>query len=163
MKEDINQNSVFTELGHTKSLDNSTRILIDEAVKASKNAYAPYSGFHVGCVLLLEDGSIIHGANQENAAYPSGLCAERVALFALGASQPKKIIKKMLVLAYRENANALVAATSCGACRQVMLEFENKQKSNIEIYMMHETDQWIFAPSAASLLPLSFNADSLKK
>jgi cytidine deaminase len=163
MSKDHDQNSVFTELGHTESLDNSTRILIDEAIKASKNAYAPYSGFHVGCVLLLTDGSMVHGANQENAAYPSGLCAERVALFSLGATQPNKVVKKMLVLAYRTSVDKLLPATSCGACRQVMLEFENKQNSPIEIYMMHETNQWIVAPSASSLLPLSFNADSLKK
>ncbi len=163
MDKATNETGGFLRLGPTSALDNGTHILIDEAIKASRNAYAPYSGFHVGCVLLLEDGSMIYGANQENAAYPSGLCAERVAIFSLGANQPKRIIKKMLVLAYRDNPNELVPATSCGACRQVMLEYENRQKSPIEIIMMHKKEEWILSASAAYLLPLSFNAESLKR
>ncbi|HMP98413.1 MAG TPA: cytidine deaminase [Cyclobacteriaceae bacterium] len=163
MSDKSNSTAEFKFLGSTASLENPIRILLDEAIKATKNAYAPYSGFHVGCVLLMEDGSMVHGSNQENAAYPSGLCAERVALFSAGAHQPKNKIKRMLVCAYRDNPENLLPASSCGGCRQVMFEFETRQNSPIEVIMMYKQDEWVLSSTTAALLPLAFESSNVRK
>lgn len=99
---------------------------------ATARAYAPYSRFHVGAALLLDDGSIFAGTNQENAAYPSGLCAERTALFGLAAAQPERRILGMAVAARPAGAD-FVPISSCGACRQVMAEYEQRQQQAIPL------------------------------
>ena len=101
--------------------------LMEEAIKATKKSYAPYSKFRVGAALLMEDGSIIIGNNQENAAYPSGMCAERVAFWKAGSEFPKKKIKKVAITAISDHVVDKPVGP-CGACRQTMLEYEINQE-----------------------------------
>jgi len=138
-------------------------VLIARAEAALPYAYAPYSGFHVASALLLANGVIVTGTNQENAAYPAGMCAERVALFAVAAQYPGEQIRKMVVVARKVGTEQLAPATSCGSCRQVMLEFEHRQSQSIEVIMLERPGGWLHAPSAAALLPFSFNKSNLSE
>src|SRR5687767_5008306 len=104
-------------------LDTESKYLVHKAKEAAHHAYAPYSKFHVGAAMILEDGTIVTGSNQENAAYPLCMCAERVALYTLTSMYPGKKIIKMAVVANKKNHKELTPATSCGGCRQVMAEF----------------------------------------
>jgi cytidine deaminase len=110
----------------------------------------------------LENGTIVTGTNQENAAYPSGMCAERVALFAMASQYPKATIKKMAVVAMPVLGKSVVPATSCGSCRQVMLEYETRQSDPFEIVMLNEDHVWVTATSARALLPFCFTGKNLK-
>ena len=112
--------------------------LMHEAVAIRKTAYAPYSHFKVGTAILLDNGEIILGSNQENAAYPSGLCAERVAVFYAGTKYPEAKILKMAISAASDNTTTSVPIPPCGACRQSIAEYEIKQNTPIEIYFMGE-------------------------
>jgi cytidine deaminase len=152
----------FTIVDHLEDLDSESKYITHKAKDAANHAYAPYSKFLVGSAVLLEDGTIVTGTNQENAAYPSGMCAERVALFAAAALHPDKPIKKIAVVAKRKGAKEVLPATSCGSCRQVMLEFEQRQENPIEIIMQNMEHQWVKAPSAESLLPFCFTKASLE-
>ena len=152
----------FTIVNHLEDLDLESKYLAHKAKDASMHAYAPYSRFQVGAAVLLEDGSIVTGTNQENAAYPSGMCAERVALYATVAQHPERIITKIAIVAHRKGAKELMPATSCGPCRQVMVEFEVRQGKPIEVIMQNQEHKWIKAPSAESLLPFSFTHASLE-
>lgn len=152
----------FVIADHLEDLDAESKYLAHRAKDAASHAYAPYSRFLVGAAVLLEDGSIITGTNQENAAYPSGMCAERVALFAAAATHPEKKIIKIAVVAKRKGGKEILPATSCGPCRQVMLEFEQRQENKIEVVMQSQEHQWIKAASAESLLPFSFTKESLE-
>jgi cytidine deaminase len=154
--------SDFIIKDHFDELDLETKYLVHKAKDAAAHAYAPYSKFLVGAAVLLEDGTIVTGTNQENAAYPSGMCAERTALFAAISQHPEMIITKIAVVAKRKTAKDLLPATSCGPCRQVMLEFETRQNKPIEVVMLSQEHQWIKAPSAQSLLPFSFTGVSLE-
>jgi len=147
---------------HLEDLDAESKYLAHKAKEAASQAYAPYSKFCVGAALILEDGLIVLGANQENAAYPLCMCAERVALYAATAQHPEKKVIKLAVLAHKKNHKDLLPATCCGSCRQVLLEFETKQHKPIEIVMLGPDKKWIKAPSAASLLPFGFSKDSLE-
>src|SRR6476620_11674548 len=111
----------YTIADHFDDLDTESKYITHKAKDATNHAYAPYSKFLVGAAVLLEDGTIITGTNQENAAYPSGMCAERVALYSASAQFPEKTITKISVVAKRKAAKDLLPATSCGQCRQVML------------------------------------------
>ncbi len=135
--------------------------LIKKAQEATYKSYAPYSHFHVGCAVLLEDGTMVEGANQENAAYPSGLCAERTALFHAGAVHPDKTVLAMAVAARGENgAFTLQPTAPCGACRQVMLESQERGRSKILI-LLYGAKRIIKAASVEDLLPLTFTYESL--
>lgn len=138
-------------------------LLIAKAEEVLPLAYAPYSGFHVATALLLANGVIVTGTNQENAAYPAGMCAERVALFAAAAQYPGCEIRKMAVVARRNGAAQLSPATSCGCCRQVMLEFEQRQSQSYEILMLERPGSWLHLNSAAALLPFSFDKSNLSE
>ena len=142
-------------------LDAESKYLVHKAKEASMHAYAPYSKFFVGAALLMDDGTVVIGANQENAAYPLCMCAERVALYSAGVEHPGKKIIKLAVIAHKKNHRELVPATSCGACRQVMEEFEIRQNAPIEVVMMASADQWIKVSTANALLPFSFTKDNL--
>jgi cytidine deaminase len=142
-------------------LDTESKYLIHKAKEAAHHAYAPYSKFHVGAALILEDGTLITGSNQENASYPLCMCAERVALYVAATQHADKRIMKMAVVAHKKNHKELSAAASCGACRQVMAEFEERQNQPFEVIMHHTDNQWIKCASASSLLPFVFNKDSL--
>jgi len=135
--------------------------LIGQAEAALVHAYAPYSGFHVATALRLRNGVIVTGTNQENAAYPAGMCAERVALFTAAAQYPGEEIQKMAVVARKSGAVVLSPATSCGSCRQVMVEFEHRQSQPFEVIMLERPGCWLHITSAAALLPFSFNKSNL--
>jgi cytidine deaminase len=142
-------------------LDTESKYLIHKAKEAAHHAYAPYSKFHVGAALILDDGTVVTGSNQENAAYPLCMCAERVALYTTASHYPGKRIVKMAIVAHKKNHKDLSAAASCGACRQVMAEFEERQHKPFEVVMHHTDNQWIKCSSASSLLPFVFTKDNL--
>ena len=131
--------------------------LMHEAVAIRKTAYAPYSHFKVGTAILLDNGEIILGSNQENAAYPSGLCAERVAVFYAGAKYPEAKILKMAISAASDNTTTSAPIPPCGACRQTLAEYEIKQNTPIEIYFMGEIGSNYKSDSLKNLLPLLFD------
>ena len=135
--------------------------LMHEAVAIRKTAYAPYSHFKVGTAILLDNGEIILGSNQENAAYPSGLCAERVAIFQSGAIYPEAKIIKMAISAASDTNPTITPIPPCGSCRQSISEYEFKQNSPIEIYFMGETGAVAKSNSLANLLPLVFDKSVL--
>lgn len=146
---------------HLEDLDAESKYLAHKAKEAATHAYAPYSKFCVGAALILDDGTIVSGANQENAAYPLCMCAERVTLFAASALHPERKIMKLAVVAHRKNHKDLTPATCCGSCRQVLVEFETRQNKPITLIMLGPEKKWIKAPSAISLLPVSFSKESL--
>src|SRR5688572_25808891 len=119
--------------GKRADLDPETQNLIKKAEDALRNAYAPYSKFRVASAILLDSDVVITGTNQENAAYPDGMCAERVALFTKASQHPDRHIKKLVVVARPDDAKDLSPATCCGSCRQVMLEFEQRQGKTFEV------------------------------
>lgn len=129
---------------------------VEAALEAMETSYAPYSGFAVGCALVLEDGNIVKGSNQENMAYPSGTCAERSALFAYGSSGNRSMIKILAVVAHKSGATELSSASPCGACRQVMIEYELKQNKPFEVIFCHD-NQYVIAKEARRLLPFHFH------
>ena len=129
--------------------------LIEKSKEAQKGAYAPYSKFCVGAAVESE-GNIIMGSNQENEAYPSGMCAERVALFSASAKHPMATIEAIAITANNTIDDKEVFAFPCGACRQVLLEYEKRQSSPIRIIVYAKGEAYVI-DSAKSLLPLSFN------
>ncbi len=135
--------------------------LMSKAVEARNKAYAPYSKFNVGAALILDNGEIITGSNQENASYPSGLCAERTAIYYAGAKYPKANIVKMAITAASQNQKTTAPIPPCGACRQAIAEYEVKQEQAIEIYFMGETGSVAKSNSLANLLPLVFDKSKL--
>lgn len=135
--------------------------LMNQAAEARKKAYAPYSKFSVGVAILLENDEIVTGSNQENASYPSGLCAERTAIYYAGAKYPDVKMLKMAVIAGSQIKQTLEPIPPCGACRQAIAEYEVKQESPIEIYFMGETGKVVRSKSLANLLPLLFDSSSL--
>ena len=131
--------------------------LMEQAVAIRKKAYAPYSRFRVGTALLLDNGKIILGSNQENAAYPSGLCAERVAIFHAGANYPEAKIITMVISAASDSNQTTAPIPPCGACRQSIAEYELNQKNPIEIYFMGEIGAIYKSESLKNLLPFLFD------
>jgi cytidine deaminase len=139
------------------SEDNRLRI---SAIRAAKRAYAPYSQYKVGVAVLLEDGTIIEGNNQENVASPSGLCAERVALFYAGASYPAIPVVSIAIVADKDG-EVRKSVSPCGACRQALLETEQRYGKPIRI-LMCGCDDVIVVSSAKDLLPLSFDRENIR-
>ena len=135
--------------------------LVLEAEAISANAYAPYSKFNVGAALLLGNGTIVTGANQENAAYPSGICAERTAIYYASAKHPNEQILDIAFAAKRSGENNFLAVAPCGACRQAILEYESKQELSIMQVIPLGDDNFAVVPAIANLLPFSFDKDSL--
>ena len=144
-------------IGHLENLDDESKELVRKAESSLNLAYAPYSKFRVGAAVLLDSGAVVLGANQENAAYPDGMCAERVALFAMTSQYAGQRIKKMAVVARQEGTAGLIPVTCCGSCRQVMFEFEQRQLVPFEVIMQVEDNHWVKTRSAESLLPFSFS------
>jgi cytidine deaminase len=130
--------------------------LMEKAIEVRKNAYAPYSKFRVGAAILLDNGKIVLGSNQENAAYPSGLCAERVAIFHAGAIYPEATILKMVITAASDNNRTETPVPPCGSCRQSIAEYEVRQETPIEIYYMGEIGAIHKSSSLKNLLPFMF-------
>lgn len=131
--------------------------LMKKAIEVRKNAYAPYSKFKVGAAILLDNGEIVVGSNQENGAYPSGLCAERTAIFHAGAVYPEAAILKIVITAASDNNTTTIPVPPCGACRQSIAEYEIRQNSPIEIYFMGETGEINQSESLKNLLPFMFD------
>lgn len=138
-----------------RQLDDMDKKLVDAAKKAATAAYAPYSDFMVGAAVMC-DGEIITGNNQENASYPCGMCAERVALFAAASREPGIRIDAIAIAAHNGEGYVKEPVTPCGSCRQVLAEYEARQRCAIRIIMHGEEKEYI-APSASSLLPLAFS------
>ncbi len=157
----IQINTTFTVFDSMDSLDDQTRELMQKAVEVRKQAYAPYSKFRVGAAILLENGKVVIGNNQESAAYPSGLCAERVAVFQAGSLYPNTKILKIIISATSDISPTKRPTPPCGACRQSISEYEQKQDIPIEIYFMGETGEVYKSDSLENLLPLSFHKDFL--
>ncbi|MBP3838378.1 MAG: cytidine deaminase [Prevotella sp.] len=137
------------------------QILVKAAIKATDNSYAKYSHFHVGAALLLEDGSIVTGANQENAAYPSGLCAERSAIFAAQSQHPEFSIKTIAIAARNDDGFTRRPISPCGACRQVMMEMEDRYKSDVRV-LLYGVEGVYAIRSIKDLLPVSFVDDCMR-
>lgn len=152
------QLSVYENL---QELPDTIQDLIQQAIAVRKTAYAPYSKFRVGAALLLDNGKVVLGSNQENAAYPSGLCAERVAIFQAGAIYPDAKIVKMAITAASDTNQTQSPIPPCGACRQSIAEYEFKQDTPIEIYFMGEVGAIYMSDSLKNLLPLSFDKNFL--
>lgn len=143
-------------------LSSSDRQLMLKATSARKNAYAPYSNFQVGAAVLLENGEVVIGSNQENASYPSGLCAERVAIFQAGAIYPNIVIKAVAISATSLKYQVDTPAAPCGNCRQSMSEYEIKQKQPIQLLMMGEIGKVLKCNAIGDILPLAFNNSFLR-
>ncbi|HDZ13278.1 hypothetical protein LCGC14_0692340 [marine sediment metagenome] len=142
-------------------LSEDDHALMSKAVAARKNAYAPYSNFQVGAAVLLENGQVVIGSNQENASYPSGLCAERVAIFQAGALYPSVVVKTVAITATSVNRVVDTPAAPCGNCRQAMLEYEVKQKEPVRLLIMGETGKVIQCNAISDILPLGFDSSYL--
>lgn len=147
------------QLKRTDELTEKEREWRESAITAAKQAYAPYSNFQVGAAVILKDDTIVTGNNQENAAYPSGLCAERVALFSAGSHYPDNPIKAIFIVALKDGV-IQDRISPCGACRQVLLESEMRYNNPIQI-MLCGKEEIRFIHSASLLLPFSFNAGNL--
>ena len=131
--------------------------LMNAAVSARKNAYAPYSQFQVGAAALLDNGEVVIGNNQENASFPAGLCAEGVAVFQAGARFPGVVIKMIAISAASTKYKVDKPTAPCGICRQSISEYENRQKSAIVLLLMGETGEVFKCESVADILPLGFD------
>ncbi len=137
--------------------------LVNLAREMTNDAYAPYSAFYVGAAILLENGEIVKGSNQENGAYPSGLCAERVAAFSASAGHPGVSMKKIAVCARSNRLEVKEPVSPCGACRQVLLEYENLQKEPMKVLLASDNGKVVVIERVDDLLPLSFSGNGLKR
>ncbi|GGD54846.1 cytidine deaminase [Muriicola marianensis] len=151
----------FTVYDSEKELSSEDAALLSRARQAREDAYAPYSKFKVGAAVLMENGEIVVGNNQENASYPSGLCAERVAVFQAGAIYPGLAIQKIAIAAGSERNPLAKPAAPCGNCRQSIFEYENNQKKPIELLLMGASGEVYKCPSIQGLLPLAFGNEYL--
>lgn len=158
---DVKIESTLTVFEDFNELPEAIKELMQQAIDARKNAYAPYSKFSVGAAILLDNQQIITGNNQENASYPSGLCAERTAIYYAGSQYPEAKILKMALTAGSREHQTITPIPPCGACRQAIAEYEVKQDTPIEIYFMGETGKVVKSASLANLLPLGFDRSFL--
>ena len=142
-------------------LSATDKMLCEKAKDAMATSHSPYSKFKVGTAILLADDQIVLGSNQENVAYPSGLCAERVALFYIGSNNPKAVIKTMAITAQTDQFKIVNPVTSCGGCLQVMIEAEKKQGSPIEVLFYCIDGQILKVKSVKNLIPFAFVEDRL--
>jgi cytidine deaminase len=148
--------TTFSVFHKISDLPEKAQYLMQEAIAIRKTAYAPYSNFQVGAAILLENKSIVLGSNQENAAYPSGLCAERVAIFQAGTLYPNIPIEIIAITATSKTNPVTQPIPPCGACRQTIAEYEISQEKPIAIYFMGESGEIYKSDSLKNLLPLLF-------
>ena len=144
-----------------EELSEDDQRLVNKAIEATRNSYAPYSNFHVGACLRTADGMEMIGANQENAAFPSGLCAERSAIFAAQSQHPESAIVALAIAARNEDGLMATPVSPCGACRQVILEMEDRYQCDVKI-LLYGTEGIYVIPNVKTLLPLHF-VDSCMK
>lgn len=159
----INLQIKIEEFDHISDLNPSDQELLKAAWNACDSAYAPYSKFNVGAAVLLENGKMVSGNNQENAAYPSGLCAERVAMYYASAHYPGVPMKAIAVAVKSEEVPLEDPASPCGSCRQVMAEYENLYHTKMRIILGSPHTKIQILEGISSLLPLTFIGDGLKK
>lgn len=160
-KREITKNSKITVYS-VDSVEPEVAELIKQAKLAASQAYAPYSNFQVGAAVKLKSGKIVLGNNQENAAYPSGLCAERVACFSAKAQFPEESIDMIAIVAKQASAEGYTLATPCGSCRQSMSEYENIQEQPIKLYLLNAEGEVYESDSIDNLLPFKFSEKNLK-
>ena len=147
----------YNEYESLDQLDPRDRELAEAAIEATQGSYAPYSNFNVGAAVRLDNGEIIKGSNQENAAYPSGICAERTAMFYASATYPKTAITAIAITACQKGHICDNPATPCGACRQVMAQYQNKGGKPMEILLVGGKKIWKFE-KVDDILPLIFDS-----
>ncbi|HRH66436.1 MAG TPA: cytidine deaminase [Bacteroidia bacterium] len=153
--------SLFDEYNDITELPVDDQRLVEEARLSVNKAYAPYSRFLVGAAVLLENGIVMRGNNQENASYPIGMCAERVAIFAAGANYPGVKIKAIAITAQSDLFHIDKPITPCGACRQAISEYEHRYHGPIRMIMVGETGKVLVADNIGHFLPYQFTADDL--
>lgn len=149
---------IFDSIDELSAID---KALMQKAIEARAKAYAPYSNFNVGAALLLENNKVVLGNNQENAAYPSGMCAERVAIWKANSEFPGVTIKKLAISAASTTSTVNKPVGPCGACRQTLSEYELNQKEPMEVLFMGEIGKVVKTESLLSLLPFSFDSSYL--
>ena len=154
MKKELKIN--YDQYSSWNELNESDRSLIESARAVMKDAYAPYSKFSVGAAVLLSNGEVIKGSNQENIAYPSGLCAERVALFYAGSNFPNESVNTLAIVAEGDLVPLETILSPCGGCRQVMVETESRQKKAYRVILVSQNGEVVVFNSATDLLPLAF-------
>ena len=142
-------------------LSEENRALVEKAYQSAKDAYSPYSHFKVGVAILLGNGNIVTGNNQENAAYPSGLCAERTAAFYASSQFPDVPFRKIAITSISPNQQGTIPVSPCGSCRQSLLEYEQKFNQKIEVIVASENGKVYIFDSIAQLLPYSFGSANL--
>jgi cytidine deaminase len=153
----------YENFNNVEELSALDKMLCQKAETALASSFSPYSKFRVGTAVLLADDQIVLGSNQENVAYPSGLCAERVALFNIGSNYPNAVIKTMAITAQTDVFKIVNPVTSCGGCLQVMIEMEKRQTSPIEVLFYCIDGQILKVKSVKSLLPFAFVEDRLER
>jgi cytidine deaminase len=153
----------FQEFSSLQELDKADQELLDLALRASETSYSPYSLFQVGAAVRLANGETLSGSNQENAAYPSGLCAERVVLFYAQARYPDIPVETIAIFARSKEFNLDSPVTPCGPCRQVMAEHETRHQHKIKVIMGGDHGHVITTTGMDNLLPLMFMQEKLKK
>lgn len=161
MKENLKLEVNYSVYQNTNDLPEQYQALVVAAKKATHDSYAPYSNFFVGAAILLENGTIVSGSNQENASYPIGLCAERTALSAAASMASHEKIKAIAITARSMHNPVLKPAAPCGICRQAIFEAETKHQQNIEIILTGESGEVYIFSSIKELLPLYFDAGFL--
>ncbi|MCX6189028.1 MAG: cytidine deaminase [Bacteroidetes bacterium] len=160
----IKKELIIQRYANVAELVEADQRLLEEAKQALLTAYAPYSKFYVGCALLMENGKIIRGSNQENIAFPSGLCAERVAIFHAGSEYPDMPILAMAITVKATNFIVASPAMSCGACLQSISEYETRQQQQIRSILQGETgDIYIAEQGTLAFLPFQFKMEVLKR
>lgn len=147
----------YQEFASPEEMSAEDRSVVEAALEAQKGSYSPYSHFQVGAALLLEDGTVVKGANQENAAYPSGLCAERTAMFAAGANHTDVPFKTLAIVASDHGVLCEFPASPCGSCRQVMAEYQKKQGKPFQIILVGSKSIRKFA-KVDDVLPFIFDS-----
>jgi cytidine deaminase len=144
-----------------QELPDESRLLMEQAMTTKNSAYAPYSKFKVGAAVLLGNGKMVTGNNQENAAYPSGMCAERIAFWNAATLYPNEIIVKLAITASSSSHTLKEPVAPCGACRQTLLEYELNQEQVVEVYLMGEEGKIIKVHALVDLLPIAFDRSFL--
>lgn len=144
-----------------EELEAADRLLLEKARKVTAIAYAPYSHFHVGAALILANGKVITGTNQENASFPAGICAERVALATASVQFPDIAIKTLAISYDNKMGQSVHPISPCGICRQTLLEYEQKLNSPIRLILGGQAGKIYILQTAKYLLPMSFSADDM--
>lgn len=163
MKKQITHSSSITAYDSDQELPSEHKQLLDLAKEKLGSSYSPYSGFQVASAIQLKNGNVVFGSNQENIAYPSGLCAERVGIFSAGTNFPKENITTIAITANSANGEVKKPVTPCGSCRQVMIEIEHNQDQPITVIMSGFTGEVWVAESVKDLIPFYFSSDKVNR